>query len=406
MKKLSILFFILFECFISSPNAFGQLKRIAVIGSSTSYGYFNGLYPRDSGYVAKLNKYYKNEGLLDTIYNLAVNGMDCYNGMPTGYQPPPGRPAPDPDHNITMAVSKSPKPNVVIVNYPSNNYSTYTPHEVMLCLQTIRDYALSQGVECYITTSQPRTQFNLGERKNLKDIADSTLLRFGNFAIDFFYEIVDLSKNLIIKEEYALGDGVHLNPAGHTVLENKVIQKNILLSPTPIRFADFHAEILDNKVSLTWKYETDSRNNIQFYIERNVAGTGFQKIGQVVATTNQIQQYVDSDIKPGSYFYRIKGIEKTGQGFYSDVIAVRVRGEDLQKTEVTVTSGEMLLSLKAVSIPFQYRLISSNGATVLKGVIPAGSASFRLNVSSLPKGIYTIELQNKEDRWVKKVLKP
>src|SRR6476620_1789705 len=94
-------------------------KRICVLGSSSAWGYFGNppVYPNDSGWVYRVKRYYKNLGLIDTLYNLAVSGTDPYSAMPTGYTPPPGRDLPDVNRNITKAVNLNPKPNIIIVNF-------------------------------------------------------------------------------------------------------------------------------------------------------------------------------------------------------------------------------------------------------------------------------------------------
>src|SRR6201996_4520386 len=147
---------------IIAANGFSQThKRIGVIGSSTSYGYFGNppLYPKDSGWAYKIQKYYKDAGILDTVYNLAVVSADCYNGMPSSYVPPTGRNLPDPVHNITAILNQVPKPDVIVVNYPTNSYDWLPNAEVIQCLQTIKDSANAQNVRCYITTTQPRNNY-------------------------------------------------------------------------------------------------------------------------------------------------------------------------------------------------------------------------------------------------------
>lgn len=82
---IAIYFILLSLC--SSSQTY---KRICVIGSSSAWGYFpNTSIPRDSGWAFKVKRYYKSLGLIDTLYNIEVVGNDCYNGMPTSFNPLP-----------------------------------------------------------------------------------------------------------------------------------------------------------------------------------------------------------------------------------------------------------------------------------------------------------------------------
>ena len=149
--------------------------------------------------------------------------------MPSSYTPPAGRDYPINGDNITYALPPYFNTNVVIVNYPTNGYDTYTISEIMQCLQMMKDSANTLGKACYITTSQPRQDGffpDMEARTKLKVIADSIMNRFGNYAIDFFTPLADPA-TFMIKPEYSYGDGVHVNDAGHKVLFKQVRNKDI-----------------------------------------------------------------------------------------------------------------------------------------------------------------------------------
>lgn len=229
--------------FVIPITTSSQLKRIAVIGSSTATGY--GLPGYISGnnssapdsWVNKLKRYYKDGGVIDTIYNIAQSTTDCYMGMPTGYEPPEGRSAPNPNLNITKALSFIPKPNVIIVNYPTNCYDWLNITEIMNCFRTIYKCANNEGVQCFIATTQPRNTFSFVERQKLRILKDSITAAFGMYSIDFWTDVVQ-PPDLTIKTDYANGDGVHFNVAGHNVLYQKAVQRNIFnpSNPLPVRF--------------------------------------------------------------------------------------------------------------------------------------------------------------------------
>ena len=189
-----------------------ELLRIVVIGSSTAAGY--GV-PADSAWVNRLKNAIKSDGRLDTIINLAIGGTDCYHGQPTGYRPPRGRNYPKTSANITKALSYL--PDIVIVNYASNNYDWLTNTEIMSCLKRIESAAYAKGSVCLITTTQPRDGFTTTARNKLRVIKDLTIQQFSTRSLNFWTDITNPLNNKL-KSGLALGDYIHTNSKGHRLL--------------------------------------------------------------------------------------------------------------------------------------------------------------------------------------------
>jgi lysophospholipase L1-like esterase len=169
------------------------LYQITVVGSSTAQGY--GL-AADSAFVGRLKKYYKDLGVIDTIYNLGVSATNIF-GL-----------------NITNALNKGGE--ILLVNFPSNGYegSTYSIAQIIAKYQEIMDSCTNRGVQFYTTGTQPREDFNSTDRTRLNVINDSLKNRFGNRFINFMSIVKDTASNLI-RTEYTQGDGLHINAAGH-----------------------------------------------------------------------------------------------------------------------------------------------------------------------------------------------
>ena len=200
-------------------------KKLLILGSSTPACY--GL-SADSCYVGRLQRYYQQKGTPVVIDNRAVAGDNCYHGMPTNYTPPAGRNTPRAYNNITDGLQGN--PDVVLVNYPSNGYDVYSLEEVMACLRTIKQVANNAGKPCYIATSQPRSEpasFSTPQvRQKMEQIKQSIQNEFGQYAINFWDGIANPADNSILPS-YNSGDGTHLNSAGHNILFNRVVEKNI-----------------------------------------------------------------------------------------------------------------------------------------------------------------------------------
>ncbi len=401
-KKLITLFFCLLFSFKGFQGFSQPYKRICVIGSSTAWGYFrdpnpphNPLYPRDSAWTFKLSAYYKSLGQIDTLFNIASIGTDPYTGMPSSYTPPSGRNLPDGRYNITMAVNLIPKPDVIIVNYPSNNFDWQTDQEILFCLQTIKDSANAKGIQCYITTTQPRNTFSTSERQKLQGLKDIILNRFGSYAIDFFTPIVQ-QPSLNILPIYSLGDGIHTNPAGQTVLEQQVIAKNILLNTLAINFIDVNGAKESGKATLRWTIAADQELN-HFVIERSANAKDFYEIGKVnPINSSGIQKYMFIDEQPSKSinYYRIVALESGNQKIFSKIIVLISAGKEFQVGKVFPIPAKDEININVVSGGTQkitFSIVDIDGR-ILKKETKLGQPQFlyTTSIAALPKGQYTL----------------
>ena len=122
-----------------------QTKKLVILGSSTSAC----IGPSDFAhcYVALLDAYYDGIGQPIDIVQLAIGGYNPYKGMPSSYVPsglPPGDFTPDPNFNITKALTLN--PNVILVNYPTNGFDVLSIGQIMYAFRTIRDSGVKAGV--------------------------------------------------------------------------------------------------------------------------------------------------------------------------------------------------------------------------------------------------------------------
>lgn len=238
MKKLILfsLSVLLFQHIALSQN------RLAVLGSSTAAGL--AATPVDSSWVNRLNRYYKAQpGALDTIFNLGVSASTVYNGMPTSYTAPPGRPAPDSTKNVSKAITLLSRPavparGVVLVNFPTNGYDVFSIAEIIQSLRIIYDSVTANGYRCFITTSQPRSDGNFASsavKAKLAAINNEIISQFGIAQTINFWDGMYNPADTTILPAYSAGDNVHFNNAGHRELFNRVAAKNIFaLSQQPV----------------------------------------------------------------------------------------------------------------------------------------------------------------------------
>jgi lysophospholipase L1-like esterase len=291
MAKVCLLFLLLAG--LSLPGY--TQKTIAVIGSSTAAGY--GLYDASNNRIVdkddnhdndlpvnswpnRLRRYYAGLGVLNGLHNFAIYGEDIYRGMTQAYfLAHPGlsdtRGPWDSENNIDKALGVS--PDIIIINFPSNNYDFFVIDETMAALHEIYNEATADGqTVAYITTTQPRTSDgwnpidpNTGNpnpywkenREKLKAIRDRIVAEFPNNYIDFYTPLVDATATetdpnyLGIKPEYAQTnvedpsqlDGTHINDAGTLQLFNAVLAKNIIpIAPLPLKVGSLHVKRVDD----------------------------------------------------------------------------------------------------------------------------------------------------------------
>ena len=221
MRKI-FTFFVVCLWSLTILHAKDGVIKIVVLGSSTAAG--TGPSNTANAWVNQYRQYVKSVNASSEVVNLAVGGYTTYHVMPSDFIPPTDRPAPNPEHNITKALSHN--PDVIIINLPTNDAaSNYTVVEQLNNYKIILAKAAAQNVPVFITTTQPRN-FTSDQRKNLIAMRDSTLKKMGSKAIDFWTDIA--IPDGTVNPVYDSGDGVHLNDAAHSILKSRVEKSSVL----------------------------------------------------------------------------------------------------------------------------------------------------------------------------------
>ncbi len=214
--------FSLFALNDDSPCVAGQSFRIVILGSSTAAG--TGPSSADSAWVNKYRAYVQSINPNNEVINLAKGGYTTYHIMPTGWTQTAGRPAPDTARNITKALSLN--PDAIIVNMPSNDASNgFGVAEQMFNFDSLFSMANNSNVKIWICTTQPKTSLGASGKAIQVGVRDSILVRYGQYAIDFWTTIAD--GNHSIQPQFN-ADGTHLNDAGHSILVSRVMVEQIL----------------------------------------------------------------------------------------------------------------------------------------------------------------------------------
>jgi len=197
-----------------------QNPTIVAMGSSTAEGQKAS---PGNDWVSLLRDYLDDNALNGTVVRLAKGGYKSYHFRETGYTPPQGRPSPDPNYNITKALSYN--PDLVIVNLPSNDVaSAYDRQETYDNFQAFKDEAHANASLIFFHTTQPRNftgTFGDARRLELFEKAGDILDIFAPDTVNTYHPLADLT-DYTIKDAYN-ADNIHVNDEGHAIIYERTL---------------------------------------------------------------------------------------------------------------------------------------------------------------------------------------
>lgn len=368
------------------------------MGSSTAYGVGASTYA--NSWAGKIDSFYNQntaDGQDTVFYNISFPAYDTYQEMPDDFVPPAGRPLPDQDYNVTKALSFS--PDVVIISLPSNDISYgYSKHEMISNLKLMYATILASGTAfCYITTPQPRNDFDPGYSDSLLSLVDSVNIAFGPFAIDFWNGLVTTDGLNRLKDEYvATPSVIHLNDLGHELLFEKLIDKSIfgLGGPVALRLTNFKAQLQNSTVLLHWHTEQQGPNT-SFELQKSQDAHSFETaFTQNINEARQSSDYSAIDQTPftGKNFYRLS-ITEAGNQSYSDIINITAPGKmlDISKLYIDYGASGLIVEINIQKSQFaNISVINSAGATMInqKEFMPQPGKILTIPIGKLASGQY------------------
>lgn len=257
-----------------------EALRIVILGSSTAAG--QGPSKTDSAWVWRYRTHLSGINHAWEVINLAVGGYSSYHLQPTGWQWPSGRPRPDTARNITRALAL--RPSAIIINLPTNDAaSDYSIIEQTANFERLSAEAARAGVPLWVSTTQPRN-LSLEKRWNLMTMRDWIAERFPDRVLDFWTGLATDDGQML--ERFDMGDGIHLNDAGHAVLFTRVRDENIPEQITRITWIARnapHAEDLQ-----VWPNPTRGKATVRFHQGESgpISLTLLDRLGRTVLSRN------------------------------------------------------------------------------------------------------------------------
>ncbi len=167
----------------------------------------------------------------------------------------------------------------------------------------------------------------------------------------------------------------------------------------PVELMAFDVKAEDRNALLHWATASET-NNRGFDVEMQSETVDFQTIGFVPGngTTNEVNHYDfrASDLKPGTYYFRLRQMDENGGFSYSPIRSVSISGEVRVAVHPNPASEVAFfkLTLEKES-PVQLQVMDGFGrivGTVANDLFAAGNFDFAFNLGHLPAGIYYYRL--------------
>ena len=232
---------------------------------------------------------------------------------------------------------------------------------------------------------------------------------FGNLVIDKPSGTIQLLSDVAVENTFTETNGT-LDENGYTLWVNG--------SPLPVELSSFSAVILENRIKLKWRTETEV-SNYGFEIERALSDSQnliWGKIGFVEGhgNSNSPKEYnfIDSEVNSaGTYSYRLKQIDNDGTYDLSKTIEVNfgspIKFELNQNypnpfnpsTTISFSlpeSGKVILKI--------YNVIGKEIKTLVDGYREAGIYTVNFNAEGLPSGMYIYQMSTPENTQVRKMI--
>ena len=179
----------------------------------------------------------------------------------------------------------------------------------------------------------------------------------------------------------------------------------------PVELISFNANCISNETKIEWQTASE-HNTSHFVVQRSFEGTKWEKLGEVTAAGNStsILNYSFIDTALGARaltYYRLEQVDIDGKseifGPVSSDCAVESTNIDLHPNPCEMEVTISIASKKPTD--FNYSLISSEGKLLetKQIAVESGITLFTLDVSNYPSGMYMLQFDVNDKRFIKKL---
>jgi hypothetical protein len=191
---------------------------------------------------------------------------------------------------------------------------------------------------------------------------------------------------------------------------------NLDCFPLPIELLNYTGKHTVNGNELKWTTATET-NNKYFTISRSLDGRTFSKIGEEIlskatngnSTTALSYSFIDKEVKPGTYYYRLSQTDIDGSSAEHGTIAITVKsGREAinivpnPTSSITDITYDCNADETATLKVFDHagNLVMAKGISCLKG-----ENSFPLDITAQPDGIYLVTISTSDNVYKARLVK-
>ena len=223
----------------------------------------------------------------------------------------------------------------------------------------------------------------------------------------------DASLAALIQGDIYMNVHTSINPAGE--IRGQVLLDGQSTGTVPVELTTFTGSTKNNSVELNWRTATET-NNEGYQIERSIDNKNFTKIGFVQGNGNTTVQhtysFLDNNLSPGKYYYRLKQMNYDGSYTYSQVVELSVGtpakfslSQNYPNPFNPTTTISFSVPQKSFVTLKVYNILGKEVATLVNGVKEAGSYNINFDASRFSSGVYFYNLITGSGKnYVKKMI--
>lgn len=212
--------------------------------------------------------------------------------------------------------------------------------------------------------------------------------------------------------EFQAGTTIEVQSGADICADNVIINGSYTGSGTkcggvlPIELATISAQVSKRSVTLTWTTITET-NNFGFEVERRKVAKSpsqWSNIGFIKASgtssTSHTYSYIDKDLQPGKYTYRLKQIDQGGAFKYFESQEVEMLAPDKFSIEQNfpnpfnpTTTIQYALPIRTRVLIAVYNTLGQKVAELVNEEKDAGYYEVQFDASHLASGAYVYRIQ-------------
>lgn len=195
-----------------------------------------------------------------------------------------------------------------------------------------------------------------------------------------------------LNENGQVGDGTTIDR-----LSLVQVSCNIIL---PVTWLYVKGKLLNNNTSIIeWATASES-NSSHFEIEHSNNGISFAKTGIVNAAgfSSSITNYSFTHLSPvaGKNYYRIKQVDLDDRYNYSRIVTL-INSPEQNIIAISPNPAQNFIQLNTnTTKPCTLRIFSMEGKLLLQQQLSAGNQQQSIDISKLPAGMYSLQMQTNE----------